>query len=98
VLPAFPSFFFYWFHIAIVPRAAHAIFQLLDAQMEKDPSMEYQVYVSFLELYNEELIDLLQTQPRARKDSIQVREDGFGGISWQGVKEQQVASAQELLE
>ncbi|KAF9132071.1 Kinesin-like protein kif21b, partial [Mortierella sp. 14UC] len=83
---------------AIVPRAAHAIFQLLDAQMEKDPSMEYQVYVSFLELYNEELIDLLQTQPRVRKDTIQVREDGFGGISWQGVKEQQVASAQELLD
>ncbi|KAG0260486.1 Kinesin-like protein kif21b, partial [Linnemannia exigua] len=83
---------------AIVPRAAHAIFQLLDAQMEKDPSMEYQVYVSFLELYNEELIDLLQTQPRTRKDTIQVREDGFGGISWQGVKEQQVASAQELLD
>ncbi|KAG0286694.1 Kinesin-like protein kif21b, partial [Linnemannia gamsii] len=83
---------------AIVPRAAHAIFQLLDAQMEKDPSMEYQVYVSFLELYNEELIDLLQTQPRVRKDNIQVREDGFGGISWQGVKEQQVTSAQELLD
>ncbi|KAH7060277.1 hypothetical protein BKA57DRAFT_373342, partial [Linnemannia elongata] len=86
-----------WTH-TIVPRAAHAIFQLLDAQMEKDPSMEYQVYVSFLELYNEELIDLLQTQPRVRKDTIQVREDGFGGISWQGVKEQQVASAQELLD
>ncbi|KAF9544149.1 Kinesin-like protein kif21b [Mortierella hygrophila] len=83
---------------AIVPRAAHEIFQLLDAQMEKDPAMEYQVYVSFLELYNEELIDLLQTQPRTRKDTIQVREDGFGGISWQGVKEQQVASAHELLD
>ncbi|KAF9095949.1 Kinesin-like protein kif21b [Mortierella sp. AD031] len=82
---------------AIVPRAANAIFALLDAQMEKDPSMEYQVYVSFLELYNEELIDLLQT-PRTRKDTIQVREDGFGGISWQGVKEQQVASAHELLD
>ncbi|KAI8603695.1 hypothetical protein EDD21DRAFT_294898, partial [Dissophora ornata] len=83
---------------AIVPRAAAAIFTLLNAQMEKDPAMEYQVYVSFLELYNEELIDLLQTQPRTRKDTIQVREDGFGGISWQGVKEQQVTSAQELLD
>ncbi|KAG0006220.1 Kinesin-like protein kif21b [Entomortierella chlamydospora] len=83
---------------AIVPRAAHAIFSQLNAQMEKDPAMEYQVYVSFLELYNEELIDLLQTQPRTRKDTIQVREDGFGGISWQGVKEQQVNSAQELLD
>ncbi|KAK3836701.1 MAG: hypothetical protein J3R72DRAFT_371290, partial [Linnemannia gamsii] len=89
---------FDWFHVAIVPRAAHAIFQLLDAQMEKDPAMEYQVYVSFLELYNEELIDLLQTQPRTRKDNIQVREDGFGGISWQGVKEQHVTSAEELLD
>ncbi|KAG0258809.1 Kinesin-like protein kif21b [Mortierella polycephala] len=78
--------------------AAYSIFSLLDAQMEKDPAMEYQVFVSFLELYNEELIDLLQTQPRTRKDTIQVREDGFGGISWQGVKEQQVASASELLE
>ncbi|KAF9108512.1 Kinesin-like protein kif21b [Mortierella sp. AM989] len=83
---------------AIVPRAAQAIFSMLDAQMEKDSAMEYQVYVSFLELYNEELIDLLQTQPRTRKDTIQVREDGFGGISWQGVKEQQVNSAQELLD
>ncbi|KAI7822409.1 hypothetical protein BC939DRAFT_183501 [Gamsiella multidivaricata] len=83
---------------AIVPRSAQAIFSSLDAQMEQDPHMEYQVYVSFLELYNEELIDLLQTQPRTRKDSIQVREDGFGGISWQGVKEQQVSSAQELLD
>ncbi|KAF9432867.1 hypothetical protein BGZ76_010219, partial [Entomortierella beljakovae] len=83
---------------AIVPRAAHSIFSSLNEQMEKDTSMEYQVYVSFLELYNEELIDLLQTQPRTRKDTIQVREDGFGGISWQGVKEQPVNSAQELLD
>ncbi|KAG9325345.1 hypothetical protein KVV02_006985 [Mortierella alpina] len=83
---------------AIVPRAAHEMFTLLNAQMEKDPAMEYQVFVSFLELYNEELIDLLQTQPRTRKDNIQVREDGFGGISWQGVKEQPVGSAHELLE
>lgn len=74
------------------------MFTLLNAQMEKDPAMEYQVFVSFLELYNEELIDLLQTQPRTRKDNIQVREDGFGGISWQGVKEQPVGSAHELLE
>ncbi|KAF9201427.1 Kinesin-like protein kif21b [Haplosporangium sp. Z 27] len=83
---------------AIVPRAAEAIFSQLDTYKEKDSMMEYQVYVSFLELYNEELIDLLQTQPRTRKDTIQVREDGFGGISWQGVKEQQVNSAAELLD
>ncbi|KAG0351319.1 Kinesin-like protein kif21b [Podila minutissima] len=83
---------------AIVPRAAHAIFSNLNDQKEQDTTLEFQVFVSFLELYNEELIDLLQTQPRTRKETIQVREDGFGGISWQGVKEHQVQSAQELLD
>lgn len=83
---------------AIVPRAAEAIFEGLNRHKEKDPNMEFQVYVSFLELYNEEMIDLFQTQPRKGKDTIQVREDGFGGISWHGIKEQQVTSAQEILE
>ncbi|KAK3817768.1 MAG: P-loop containing nucleoside triphosphate hydrolase protein, partial [Benniella sp.] len=83
---------------AIVPRAAEAIFAGLNSHKEKDPNMDFQVYVSFLELYNEELIDLFQTQPRKGKDTIQVREDGFGGISWHGVKEVQVTSAQEILE
>ncbi|KAG0027433.1 Kinesin-like protein kif21b [Podila clonocystis] len=83
---------------AIVPRAAHAIFSSLNGQKEQDATLEFQVFVSFLELYNEELIDLLQTPPRTRKETIQVREDGFGGISWQGVKEHQVQSAQELLD
>ncbi|KAG0227743.1 hypothetical protein BGX31_006864 [Mortierella sp. GBA43] len=82
---------------AIVPRAAHAIFSQLTDHQEKDPAMEFQVYVSFLELYNEELIDLLQT-PRTRKDTIQVREDGLGGISWHGVKEQQVTSAKDIMD
>ncbi|KAF9210599.1 hypothetical protein BGZ59_009216 [Podila verticillata] len=83
---------------AIVPRAAHAIFSNLNDQKEQDTTLEFQVFVSFLELYNEELIDLLQSQPRTRKETIQVREDGFGGISWQGVKEHQVQSAQELMD
>ncbi|KAG0028064.1 Kinesin-like protein kif21b, partial [Podila clonocystis] len=82
----------------IVPRAAHAIFSSLNGQKEQDATLEFQVFVSFLELYNEELIDLLQSPPRTRKETIQVREDGFGGISWQGVKEHQVQSAQELLD
>ncbi|KAF9372671.1 Kinesin-like protein kif21b, partial [Podila verticillata] len=77
---------------AIVPRAAHAIFSNLNDQKEQDTTLEFQVFVSFLELYNEELIDLLQSQPRTRKETIQVREDGFGGISWQGVKEHQLAA------
>ncbi|KAF9348943.1 hypothetical protein BGX26_012701 [Mortierella sp. AD094] len=57
--------------------------------------MKYQAHVSFLELHNDELIDLLQTPPFIIKE---VREDGSGGSSLQGVLEQQVNSAQELLD
>lgn len=41
----------------IIPRAIHYIYNELPKRLK--PPSEYSVYVSFLELYNEELIDLL---------------------------------------
>ncbi|KAF9171053.1 hypothetical protein BGX21_003420 [Mortierella sp. AD011] len=82
---------------ALIPTAARDIFSQLGSLITEDPSMEYQVHVSFLELYNGGLIDLLQDythmQSRTRKEEIKVS----SGISWQGVKGQQVNSAEELL-
>lgn len=43
-------------HAGIIPRAIHQIFTTLESS-----DTEYSVRVSFLELYNEELIDLLGT-------------------------------------
>ncbi|PKY45977.1 kinesin-domain-containing protein, partial [Rhizophagus irregularis] len=46
----------------IIPRAIRKLFADLHERKEKNPSYQFEVYVSFLELYNEDLIDLLNPQ------------------------------------
>ncbi|OAD72758.1 hypothetical protein PHYBLDRAFT_155510 [Phycomyces blakesleeanus NRRL 1555(-)] len=43
----------------IVPRCIIDLFQSLEERAQRSADFKYEVYVSFLELYNEELIDLL---------------------------------------
>ncbi|KAJ1659932.1 hypothetical protein IWQ61_001068 [Dispira simplex] len=50
--------------LGVVPRAARELFTTLTTRAADDPEYEYRVQVSFLELYNEELIDLLQNFPK----------------------------------
>ncbi|POG64210.1 kinesin family member 4/21/27, partial [Rhizophagus irregularis DAOM 181602=DAOM 197198] len=88
-------------HLGIVPRAITKLFADLCERKEKNPSYEYEVYVSFLELYNEDLIDLLNPQSRENnkkgKSDLMIREDANGQIYWAGVKEVQVSDPDELL-
>lgn len=49
----------------------------------------------YLEIYNEEVKDLLH--PRTPSKSISIREDSTGGIFVLGVQERQVASREELF-
>ncbi|PKY45979.1 kinesin-domain-containing protein, partial [Rhizophagus irregularis] len=89
-------------HLGIVPRAITKLFADLSERKEKNPFYEFDVYVSFLELYNEDLIDLLNPQSRENNkkgkcDLIMIREDTNGQIYWTGVKEVQVSDPDELL-
>lgn len=70
--------------------------------------------MSFLELYNEDLVDLLNPVPKISTSSgerpktasgtergwggLSIREDGQGGIVWVGVKEEECKSPEELME
>ncbi|KAJ1772113.1 hypothetical protein IW140_004101 [Coemansia sp. RSA 1813] len=57
------------------------------------------IRVSFLEVYNEELIDLVAlTQYRGVRPPIFVREDTKGNIIWTGVKEMPVSDARGALD
>ncbi|KAI8638882.1 hypothetical protein BD408DRAFT_446474 [Parasitella parasitica] len=49
-------------HEGIVPRCIVDLFRNLEERSESNKEFQYEVYVSFLELYNEELIDLLSPQ------------------------------------
>lgn len=80
----------------IVPRAITAIFDTIRNRKANNESYEAMINVSFLELYNEELVDLLN--PRARSTPAPViREDANGHIIWQNLSEEHVSSVDELM-
>lgn len=94
-------------HEGIVPRCILQLFRDLEERSNSNQEFKYEVYVSFLELYNEELIDLLspQLQHSKRKSGVPttpgievtIREDIAGNIYWSGVKEERCYNPEELL-
>lgn len=62
-----------------------------------DKSTRYTVHVSFIEIYNEELIDLLNPAPANERTPVTIREDTKGHIIWTGLKEVPVTNTQDVL-
>jgi hypothetical protein len=83
-------------NMGIIPRSVATIFaraqQLRD---ERAGAWSYTIKGSFLELYNEDLIDLLDESP-ARRD-VQIREDKDGHILLGGLREVPVRSPAEVM-
>jgi hypothetical protein len=74
----------------IIPRAVESIFAKIESQNKPI------ITVSYLELYNEDLVDLLVARSSASEGPV-IREDGTGKIIWQNVKEEVVDCPLELL-
>ncbi|ORX53097.1 kinesin-domain-containing protein [Hesseltinella vesiculosa] len=90
----------------IVPRCIAELYKRLEEQQQTSPEFQHQVYVSFLELYNEDLIDLLNPENHQRRNKpglapppveISIREDIAGNIYWSGVKEEPCSCPEDLL-
>ncbi|XVF08039.1 hypothetical protein REPUB_Repub06bG0191100 [Reevesia pubescens] len=81
----------------VIPRAVRQIFDTLEAQ-----NADYSMKVTFLELYNEEITDLLapEENPRYAEDKqrkpISLMEDGKGCVVVRGLEEEAVYSANEI--
>ncbi|KAK1285363.1 hypothetical protein QJS10_CPB20g00746 [Acorus calamus] len=81
----------------VIPRAVRQIFEILEAQLA-----EYSMKVTFLELYNEEITDLLAPEECSKfvddkaKKPIALMEDGKGGVLVRGLEEEIVCSASEI--
>ncbi|CAO3660462.1 unnamed protein product [Rhizopus stolonifer] len=93
-------------HEGIVPRCIVDLFRKLKETAETNEEFKYEVYVSFLELYNEELIDLLNPQTAMKKKGnlgqvvpveVTIREDIAGNIYWSGVKEELCQNPEEVV-
>ncbi|CAA2933622.1 kinesin KIN-5D [Olea europaea subsp. europaea] len=81
----------------VIPRAVRQIFDILEAQ-----NAEYNMKVTFLELYNEEITDLLAPEECSKfteeksKKPIALMEDGKGGVFVRGLEEEIVTTANEI--
>ncbi|CAL0334066.1 unnamed protein product [Lupinus luteus] len=81
----------------VIPRAVKHIFDILEAQ-----NAEYSMKVTFLELYNEEITDLLTPEETSKavdeksKKPIALMEDGKGGVFVRGLEEEIVCTANEI--
>ncbi|XP_061361837.1 kinesin-like protein KIN-5D [Gastrolobium bilobum] len=81
----------------VIPRAVKEIFDMLEAQ-----NAEYSMKVTFLELYNEEITDLLALEETSKsvddksKKPIALMEDGKGGVFVRGLEEEIVCTANEI--
>jgi hypothetical protein len=84
----------------IVPRFIDTLFDQL-AQKHGPNSTNYHISVSFLELHNEDLIDLLspgvQTLRKENQPMVVIREDCNGAICWSGIREERVTTPHQLL-
>ncbi|CAH1965092.1 unnamed protein product [Acanthoscelides obtectus] len=86
----------------IIPRAIRQLFDGMHSRIEKARECgsippEFKVMVQFMELYNEEVIDLFN--PAYSKDKpYKIHEDPYGGIQVKGVTFKTVISAEEALQ
>ncbi|KAM9781132.1 kinesin family member 4 isoform X1 [Syngnathus typhle] len=77
--------------VGVIPRVIRSIFE----EKEKSADCDFKMRVSYLELYNEDVLDLLCTAKD--KTVVSIREDPKEGIKIVGLTEKKVVSAQEMV-
>ncbi|GAA5978339.1 hypothetical protein JCM10908_004320 [Rhodotorula pacifica] len=81
----------------ITPRAVAEIFdRLKSSQEDAHGALSFTAKVSYVEIYNEDLIDLLAGDVGVRP-TVQIREDKQGRIFWSGLREVKVSSAADVM-
>ncbi|XP_048409691.1 kinesin-like protein KIF21A isoform X1 [Stegostoma tigrinum] len=91
----------------IIPRAVKHLYCGIEERkrvaIERGlPAPEFKVNAQFLELYNEEILDLFDSirdlESRHKKSNIKIHEDANGGIYTVGVTTRTVSSEAEMLQ
>ncbi|KAI3743404.1 hypothetical protein L1987_61113 [Smallanthus sonchifolius] len=78
--------------VGVIPRAVEQLFNTLEAQ-----NADYSVKVTYIELYNEEITDLLAPDEKSKKP-LSLMEDGKGAVFMRGLEEELVSSADEIYQ
>lgn len=93
--------------VGIIPRAINQLFDgikaiIQEALMQGRPEPRFTIYAQFLELYNEDVIDLFDTTKdyglTKTKSGIKIHEDAKHSIYLSGVTSKAIHSAEEALQ
>ncbi|XP_078268131.1 chromosome-associated kinesin KIF4-like [Rhinoraja longicauda] len=77
--------------VGVIPRVINMLFKMIEDNSENDFALK----VSYLEIYNEEILDLLDTS--RGKSQIHIREDPKDGIKIVGLIEKNVNTAVDMV-
>lgn len=80
--------------VGIIPRVIQAVFETISVQEEQDPNCTYRVRVQFLEIYGEDIHDLLDPTSAAK---VSIRETAAGNVYVSGAREELVTTPEETL-
>nr|QWT43325.1 kinesin-like protein KIN12D [Citrullus lanatus] len=80
----------------MTPRVFEYLFTRIQKEKEarKDEKLKYTCRCSFLEIYNEQILDLLDPS----SNNLQIREDSKKGVYVENLKEIEVTSARDVLQ
>ncbi|XP_045080694.1 kinesin-like protein KIF21A isoform X1 [Coregonus clupeaformis] len=93
--------------LGIIPRAVKHLFRGIEerrqaATEQGKPVPEFKINAQFLELYNEEVLDLFEStrdmDGKRQKSTIKIHEDSNGGIYTVGVTTRMVTSEAEMMQ
>uniref|UniRef100_A0A8B9GSK3 Kinesin family member 21A n=1 Tax=Astyanax mexicanus TaxID=7994 RepID=A0A8B9GSK3_ASTMX len=93
--------------LGIIPRAVSHLFKGIEQRRQAAtdqgrPVPEFKISAQFLELYNEEVLDLFDStrdlEARKQKSHIKIHEDATGGIYTVGVTTRTVSSEAEMMQ
>ncbi|XP_071370350.1 kinesin-like protein KIF21A [Centroberyx affinis] len=93
--------------LGIIPRAVSHLFRGIEerrqaAAEQSRPAPEFKINAQFLELYNEEVLDLFDStrdiEARKQRSNIKIHEDANGGIYTVGVTTRTVTSEAEMMQ
>ncbi|XP_067903586.1 kinesin family member 4 isoform X2 [Heterodontus francisci] len=78
--------------VGVIPRVINMLFRMIEENSDNDFTLK----ISYLEIYNEEILDLLH--PSREKSQIHIREDPKEGIKIVGLIEKQVITVMEMVD
>ena len=78
----------------IIPRVIQSVFESVRQRETKNPNCSYRVRIQFLEIYGEEIRDLLDPTACAK---VTIRENPTGDVYISGAREELVTSAEEMM-